>query len=300
MLHKLPVVLKANISFPAMEYPSEVSILPAFRKLVNLFWILDQFDVFGILQSSSSTTHSGISTTQNNILNDLQKKLQDISVDSGVTNDIQAADICVTRAWMRVVCWRMTINSLNCGRHDCSDARTGVEYLTQIAKEFLAVISKLPSTAIESHGPSMELKVYEIAYELVDSISKAVANSNEISDEALGNVYELQQFLSFCRGNTDLVERLQTAVSKILIADSFVGNPKASSQFGAVNRQWRSDSERVAEFGFEQPVLSPDLQQQQSASFLWDAIAEKNYLPDFGETFELSAVLDRFPSGGLD
>lgn len=151
MLHKLPVVLKSNISFPAMEYDEEVSILPAFRKLVNLFWIFDQSAAFDILQNPNS----GSSTPQSNnqtVLTVLQKRLQEIPIDSGATNDVQAADICVTRAWMRAVLWRMTVTR---GTHSPAEQTTSLAYPTHIAKEFLAVISKLPTTAIEAHGPSM-------------------------------------------------------------------------------------------------------------------------------------------------
>ena len=154
MLHKLPVVLKSDISFPAMEYDEEVSILPDFRKLVNLFWIFDQSGAFDILQSSTSSTSTPHSPSQN-VLTLLQKRLHEIPTDSGATNDIQAADICVTRAWMRAFLWRVNINRSSGYQPSSSNPETSLEYPIQIAKEFLAIISDLPTTAIEAHGPSM-------------------------------------------------------------------------------------------------------------------------------------------------
>jgi hypothetical protein len=224
MLHKLPVVLKSNVQFPVMEYDEEVSILPAFRKLVNLFWIFDQSGAFDILQNpnSGSTTPSVEnregepgSTTQN-VLTVLQRRLQEIPIDSGATNDVQAADICVTRAWMRAVIWRMIMSR---GPPSSSNAETSTAYPVQIAKEFLAVVAKLPITAIEAHGPSMEHKLYEIACAVVDSISRSRSDTSSSpweGESPRAVLDQLQRILSSCRGgNTVLVERLQDRISEI-------------------------------------------------------------------------------------
>lgn len=135
-----------------MEYDEEVSILPAFRKLVNLYWIFDRSEAFDLIQSSKS----GLSTPQAGNLIDLsvlQSRLQAVTIDLDATNNVQAADICITRAWMCTLLWR--IASSRGLAPTSNDPFTSPSYPIQIAKEFLSEISRLPTAAIESLGPIM-------------------------------------------------------------------------------------------------------------------------------------------------
>ena len=151
MLHKLPVVLKPNILFPAMDSDDESHILPAFQRLTNLFWLFDQSGAFDILQNTDADilNFGGIESSNRNCLEILQKRLEDVPLDRESTNDVQKADICVTRQWMRAVIWRASMN------HGGFSTPTSLSHPVQIAKEFLGVISKIPKTALEAHGPSM-------------------------------------------------------------------------------------------------------------------------------------------------
>lgn len=135
-----------------MEYDEEVSILPAFRKLVNLYWIFDRSEAFDLIQNSKS----GLSTPQSINPIDLcllQRRLQEVTIDAGATNHVQAADICVTRAWMCTILWRIATSRGLTPTLD--DPSTSLAYPVQIAKDFLDETSRLPATAIESLGPLM-------------------------------------------------------------------------------------------------------------------------------------------------
>jgi hypothetical protein len=149
MLHKLPVCLKPSIAFPSIGEDDEASVLPAFQKLVNLFWIFDQSGAFDILQNSDDIESAGRAC-----LAMLQKKLREVPLDSESMNDVQRADICVTRQWMRAVLWRAESNH-GLLSSKSNNQLTSLSYPVQIAKEFLDVISQLPASAIEAHGPSM-------------------------------------------------------------------------------------------------------------------------------------------------
>jgi hypothetical protein len=165
MLHKLPVVLKPNTLFPAMDgRGDDTHILPAFQKLVNLFWIFDQSGAFDILQNSDDILSFGeIESASRSSLDLLDKTLQNVPIDWESSNDVQRADICVTRQWMRAVLWRVSMN------HGLSASHvTSLSHPIQIAKEFLGVISQLPSTALEAHGPSMVRKFLSV-YRRIDS-----------------------------------------------------------------------------------------------------------------------------------
>jgi hypothetical protein len=99
MLHKLPVVLKANVAFPSVDRGDETFVLPAFQKLVSLFWMFDQSGAFDILQDSDAGIFGleDIESPNRTCLDLLQRQLGEIPVESESINDIQTADICVTR-----------------------------------------------------------------------------------------------------------------------------------------------------------------------------------------------------------
>jgi hypothetical protein len=152
MLHNLPVVLRCNARFPSTDGDDGSHVLPAFRKLINLFWIFDESGAFDILQNAGM---GGFNFGETNFrhqhsLDLLQQRLQDVPIDWESSNDVQRADICVTRQWMRAVLWKASLN-----RNSNANHATSLSHPIQIAREFLAVISKLPTTAIESHGPSI-------------------------------------------------------------------------------------------------------------------------------------------------
>ena len=175
MLHKLPLVLQSTQKLPPLNATSsdeDANILPAFKKLVNLFWAFDQSGAFDILQDAADNfghlpaSASGLS---HEMLNVLQHRLQDARIEMGSSgNDVQKADIVVTLQWMKVLLWRATLTSWG-GRIDSSLAL--VAGPIQIAQEFLDFISQLPSAALEAHGPTIEFKVFEIASAVADCLA---------------------------------------------------------------------------------------------------------------------------------
>lgn len=154
ILYKLPVILKPNVLFPAMDGDDESHILPAFQKLVDLFWTFDQSRAFEIIEGSSADLFDtgDMESARRNSLYTLHTKLQEVSLDWDTSNEVQRADICVTRQWMRAVLWKA---SNNYERLNSGSQITSLDHPIQIAREFLGFISQLPSTALEAHGPTM-------------------------------------------------------------------------------------------------------------------------------------------------
>ncbi|KAK8065575.1 NADP-dependent oxidoreductase domain-containing protein [Apiospora hydei] len=167
MLHKLPVLLKPNIGFPVPGSHDRTDVLPAFLKLINLFWVFDQSGVFEILQNSDSDL-SNMTATARDCLDLLQTRLQDSAGDYEPSNDIQKGRHL---------------------RHSAVDAR---------GREFLDFVSKLPQAALEAHGPTIEAKTYDIATAVID------AAVNQVSKGAIDRPEEvlqgLQRLLSSSRG----------------------------------------------------------------------------------------------------
>jgi hypothetical protein len=182
MLHKLPVVLRPNTIFPwqSGHLPND-QVLPAFVKLVHLFWVFDQSGIFELLRNSDADV-SSMESLARGCLELLQHKLQDLSTgDGGFGNDVQRADMCVTRQWMRAVLWRAAL-------------RFGIVVPgtnpIDVAGEFLSLVSQLPTSALESQGQTLvgglldqglnastdddaqEFKTYEIATAVVDAVAE--------------------------------------------------------------------------------------------------------------------------------
>jgi len=144
LLHRLPAVLKPNILLPWYGVADDIAhILPEFLKLVNLFWVFDQSGMFEWLRSAESGSGASISQS---CITMLQQTLEDSTKgDYWGGNDIQRADMLVTRQWMRAVLWRAAL-------------RFGILIPINpldIAQEFLTLIASIPPAALESHGPTV-------------------------------------------------------------------------------------------------------------------------------------------------
>ncbi|OBT86767.1 hypothetical protein VE02_04214 [Pseudogymnoascus sp. 03VT05] len=90
------LILKPNLPFPAMDGDDETQILPAFQKLVDLFWTFDQSRAFEILEGSSADVFEtgDMESARQNFLYALHKKLQEVSLDWDSSSEVQRADMC--------------------------------------------------------------------------------------------------------------------------------------------------------------------------------------------------------------
>ncbi|PLB44521.1 hypothetical protein P170DRAFT_430403 [Aspergillus steynii IBT 23096] len=170
ILHKLPVVLKTNISTPEMDFNDEPQVLPAFLKLLNLFRLFEQSKMFDIIEDENPDLQSiseGDKSLDTRFFEFLEGKLQDGSILLDQISDVQKADLCVTRHWMRMILWKVSSKKPT---SSSSDKSTSSSFPVMVAKELLNIVSQLPRTAIEAHGLGMELKLYEIANSLADAV----------------------------------------------------------------------------------------------------------------------------------
>ncbi|KZL81383.1 fungal specific transcription factor [Colletotrichum incanum] len=258
MLHKLPVVLKSNIRFPSLDGSGvgedEGHILPAFKKLANLFWIFDQSGAFDILQNSDDedamwSMADGLQTASRACLDVVQRKLQEIPLDSDASNDVQRADIVVTRQWMQAVLWKVTMNhgrpwsSGNNNTNNNNNNVTSLSHPIQIAKEFLQLISQLPSTAIEAHGPGIEFKIYEIASAVTDAVANNFRLPRSSTDGPRDILLQLQRVLASCRGgNKALLEMLCARIAEVQDGPLLAMNRNLTPRVQEVDDdQWRNE-----------------------------------------------------------
>lgn len=231
MLHKFPIVLSWQPDFPPLEdrlniEHDEAHILPAFKKLVDLFWIFDQSGSFDLLIQSGDDAD----VHQRSRLEYLQQRLQEISSDSDESNDVQKADICVTKCWMQAVVWRASCRRPNSTVIFGEDKSISAQPY-RIVNEFLSHICHYSKTALEAHGPTIELKIFEIANALTDALATnldLLRNSAGMDVRPVDMLIQLQRLLASSRGgNKTLLTLLCARIAEVESARSpeLMGSP---------------------------------------------------------------------------
>lgn len=254
MLHKLPVVLKWQASFPPLVDRNNVEvdeahILPAFKKLVDLFWLFDQSGAFDLLTQADDDTE----TYQESRLEYLQHRLQEISSDEYESNDVQRADICVTKCWMQAVVWRASLRRSKAAVFSERESHLSQPY--RIVDDFLSHICSCSKTALEAHGPTIELKIFEIASALTEYIytlttgADMAHNLNNMNVRPVEMLVKLQRLLASSRGgNKTLLTLLCARIAEVESAGSYdlVWNPRIGT--------CEADDDNVSDGPFEADV----------------------------------------------
>lgn len=226
MLHRLPTVLVWQPGFPALDcggggtpgvsyeqLSDEAHILPAFRKLVELFWVFDQGGAFDLIHADD-----GGDAHRSGRLEVLQRRLQGMSEGEHEDNEVQRADILVTRSWMQTVLWRASVKRSQATTtsmvysHAAASTSMIVQQPYGIVHEFLTAISRYSKTALEAHGPTIELKIYEIASALTDALAADLA----LLRSSVGMLIQLQRLLASSRGgNKPLLTLLCARIAEV-------------------------------------------------------------------------------------
>ncbi|EAU34148.1 conserved hypothetical protein [Aspergillus terreus NIH2624] len=160
ILHKLPVVLKTNISTPELDVNDEPQVLPAFLKLLALFRLFEQSDMFSIIEDDepgmqTQTLPAKAQHLDRRFFDLLQDNQQDGSTLLDHISDVQKADLCVTRHWMRMILWRVSARTVGSPYPSSSWWPTSPAFPVSVARDLLNIVSQLPRTAIEAHGLGM-------------------------------------------------------------------------------------------------------------------------------------------------
>lgn len=215
MLHRLPTILTWQASFPALDgqgEQDEAHILPAFKKLVDLFWTFDQGGAFDLIHADDSND-----TQRSSRLDFLQRRLEEMSSEEYGENEVQKADILVTKSWMQTVLWRASVQF---SRSNPAHGQTAlVVQPYRIVNDFLSHISHYSKTALEAHGPTIELKIFEIASALTDALATnldLLRTSAGIEARPVDMLIQLQRLLASSRGgNKTLLTLLCARIARV-------------------------------------------------------------------------------------
>ncbi|KAJ0413758.1 fungal-specific transcription factor domain-containing protein [Aspergillus carlsbadensis] len=173
ILHKLPVVLKTDTAMPEVDAHDEPQVLPAFLKLLALFRLFEESKMFDIIEDSHLGYNQAVRSarvTEPTAYDILQDSFRDGSNGLDQICDVQRADLCVTRHWMRMLTWKAL-----CGQRiqESSSPQWSISpmFPLLVARDLVDAISRLPRTALQAHGFGMQLKLHEIANSLADAIT---------------------------------------------------------------------------------------------------------------------------------
>ncbi|KAB8235690.1 Zn(II)2Cys6 transcription factor [Aspergillus alliaceus] len=265
ILHRFPVALKTNISPPEIDEHDESQVLPAFIKLLNLFQMFEKSGMFDIIQDEhSDPARAGHVNWP--FLERLQQNLQDGSMVFDHVSDVQKADLCVTRHWMRMILWKLSPNKCLASSPP-ADATISVGFPVMVAKELVGIVSQLPRSAVEAHGLGMELKIYEIANSLADAITDltGLPHTPEWQGDNRPNyiLHRLHSILSTFRGggNKKLVDVLYRKMAEAqLLVEPVLPTPLRSRtkrrRVSSREREARDNDRQGSGIPEHDPVLS--------------------------------------------
>jgi hypothetical protein len=146
------------MAFPSTEDSDEIEVLCAFRKLISLFWRLEESRLFTLLDRTNFNIPAvaEMKLSELDALKSLRASFSQLIFPADEMNEVQAVDISVTLQWLRVVLWKLTRNiqlpreSLPIQPYEPIEAAT----------ECLKAISGMSSTAFEAHGPGIVSFLY--------------------------------------------------------------------------------------------------------------------------------------------
>ncbi|KAI9372213.1 hypothetical protein BJX61DRAFT_534137 [Aspergillus egyptiacus] len=170
VLWLLFITERTDIKMPEVETDDEPQILSAFVKLLGLFQLFEESRLFDIVRDY----HLGLqppnpltTTTEMTIYNILHDKFRGVPGASGEISDIQRADLCVTRQWMRILTWKAVFRAR---MRQMANSRSPITptYPLLVARELVD----------KAHGLGMRLKLHEIADSLADAVTNAAMLPN--------------------------------------------------------------------------------------------------------------------------
>ncbi|KAK6340002.1 hypothetical protein TWF730_001778 [Orbilia blumenaviensis] len=164
IVHDLPFVLNKTIKLPSPDIDKE-PLLASFMNLASLF---ANFDKSVIDAWTSRNTDEAPSLER---LLQLQSNLKQVHPHKTHTNEVQKADVLVTKHWMRTLVWQVSMQQgFLAGSTAKDDEAMTLSFPLKIAEELLSTLSHISRGAIESHGPGMQSKLFEITNSLADVI----------------------------------------------------------------------------------------------------------------------------------
>ncbi|KAF3938763.1 hypothetical protein ABW19_dt0200611 [Dactylella cylindrospora] len=167
------VVLQPSISLPLIFESEDPCLLHGFVNLINLFKSVDRkfSNVWGV-QANYATKGKGEEEIKELglWLVSFQEYISRAPLLLTESIETQKADIKVTREWLHMLAWQMSVRfGLLVGSSgDSKNTFLTLKYPFVMARELAMVVASTQMTSLESHGVGMEQKVSDVAMCLTD------------------------------------------------------------------------------------------------------------------------------------
>lgn len=214
MVHNVPCVLRNTIELPTPSEP----VLAGFTALTRLFASFS-VPVINAYVTGSQPSPSNEAIPEETLAS-MQEALSDVHTDSENVNEVQKADIMVTKHWMKTLVWQVSMG------HGYLKSKAGkgegmtLAYPARIAEELLGVLAGLSMGSIESHGPGIEFKLFEVTNALSD-VLLCVPSSRTNKDTMFGPRDYLRGLFDVLNnirgGNQNLLGIIKGKASQFLI-----------------------------------------------------------------------------------
>jgi hypothetical protein len=145
--HDVPVSLHNLIEMPKAE--DDGNVLIGFLKLAQLFLNVDE-----ILIGAHDRRGAASRACTKELLANLQQQLSQIEEDLPYNNEVQKADICVTRQWLRMLVWQISMTHIIFSRRS-GDGAMSLTYPTRVARDSLSFLAQTSLDSLAVHGPGM-------------------------------------------------------------------------------------------------------------------------------------------------
>lgn len=142
---------------PEIDTSDEPQVLPAFLKLLALFRLFEQTRMFDIVEDYHLGMQPpiGSAKTPDTTFDEiLQDRFRDGAGALDRASDVQRADLCVTRHWMRILAWKALSNSA-AGASHVAELHLSPVFPLLVARDLVSVVCRLPRTALQAHGLGM-------------------------------------------------------------------------------------------------------------------------------------------------
>ncbi|KAF2458710.1 hypothetical protein BDY21DRAFT_341101 [Lineolata rhizophorae] len=185
-----PCVLSPLWEMPEFDPSLPYGIHEGFYQIIKLFRLMDDDFLRRWLGDRSLVDVPWVEEKHKQLDDDLKEW----EVEVGMLNDMQQADLIITRQWMRTVIWQMAMS--NCllsstAAKDCMTFQLPLRLSTQL-RHF---IIKISPKAIGIHGSGILEKLFEITDTIADVVIHVPAATFEETSERVDDFLFLCRFL---------------------------------------------------------------------------------------------------------
>lgn len=150
--------MKMDPALPRLEADEDPEVLLPFIDLCTLF---NNFgDAIALAETRTSRTY----------FDQWQHQLRNASNELGLGNEFQRADFLITRQWMQLLLWKLSLPRVPLDLSP-QEGSSSLMFPQEVAGRVMAYLTSYPQQTIQAHGLGMEMKLCDMALSLTNVIT---------------------------------------------------------------------------------------------------------------------------------